>query len=159
LRSIHTIEPFAEESICGWFFVIEHAALGTANGLVTHHNHSTHSGLGIGVYSQDGSKYYVSINAGTGSSRIHSDSNYRGKTDIKGAWHHICLTYAADGKLRMYVDGKEDMTPRAYSLHNTADYFDLFNWSVGHYTSSDYRPKCKMCDIRIYDHALSLAEV
>ena len=159
LRSTHTIKPFAEESICGWFLVTEYAALGTANGLVTHHNHTTNSGLGIGMYSEDGSKYYVSINAGTGSGRIHSDPSYRGTTDIKGAWHHICLTYAADGKLRMYVDGKEDMTPRAYSLHNTADYFDLFNWSVGHYTSVSYRPKCKMCDIRIYDHALSPAEV
>lgn len=159
LRSTNKIGPFTEESICGWFLVTEHADLGTANGLITHHNHATHSGLGIGVFSSDGSKYYTSVNAGTGSDRIHSDANYRGSTDIKGAWHHICLTYAADGKIRMYVDGKEDMTARSYSLYSPADYFDLFNWSVGHYSNGSYRPASKMTDIRIYDHALSLTEV
>ena len=159
LRSTNKIGPFTEESICGWFLVTEHADLGTANGLITHHSHATNSGLGIGVFSSDGSKYYTSVNAGTGSSRIHSDANYRGSTDIKGAWHHICLTYAADGKIRMYVDGKEDMTARSYSLYSPADYFDLFNWSVGHYSNGSYRPASRMTDIRIYDHALSLTEV
>lgn len=159
LRSTNTIGPFTEESLCCWVLITQHAALNTANGIVTHHNHDTNSGLGIGMFTTDGVNYFTSVNAGTGSGRIHSNANYRGSTNLKGEWHHICLTYAADGKIRMYVDGKEDMTARAYALHNTADYLDLFNWSTGHYTNTSYRPVCKLNDVRIYDHALSAAEV
>lgn len=159
LRTINTIGPFAEESLCGWFLVTQHAATGTANGLVTHHNHATSSGLGIGVFTSDGTNYYTSVNAGTGSSRIHSSADYRGTTDIKGEWHHICLTYA-NGVIRMYVDGVEEaMNKNDYALYNTADYLDLFNWSTGYYTQTNYRPICKINDVRVYDHALSALEV
>ena len=159
LRTINKIKPLTEETLCGWFLVTQWANKNTANGLVTHHNHNTNSGLGIGMYTSDGEKYYTSVNAGNGSKRIHSDANYRGTTDINGSWHHICLTYK-NGTIRMYVDGKEEaMKSNSYSLYNTEDYLDLFNWSTGHYTSADYRPVCKINDVRIYDHALKAEEV
>jgi hypothetical protein len=129
------------------------ADLGTANGLVTNHDHNTNSGLGIGVFSSDGENCYVSINAGTGTSRIHSDANYRGRTNIKGAWHHVCVTYSpVDKYIHMYVDGKEDYTPRTYNLATKADYFDLFNWSTGYFGNVRYRPICTLSDVRVYDH-------
>lgn len=156
LRSIEPMKVFEEESICAWVYVSQHAALNTANGVVTNHDHNTNSGLGIGVYSTDGTNYYVSINAGNGSGRVHS--TYWGQTNIKGAWHHVCLV--SDGsKIRMYVDGKEDRTAVNYSVHSKADYLDIFNWSTGYHTQSNYRPACKVCDVRVYDHALSEAEI
>jgi hypothetical protein len=160
LRSKRKIRALEQESLCAWIYAIESAAYGTANGFITHHNHNTNSGLGIGMFQTNStSQCFVSVNAGNGSSRIHSSASYRGSTHIKGAWHHICLTYDADGKIRMYVDGKEDMTARDYALKNVEEYFDLFNWSVGHSGNASYRPKCKICDVRIYDHALSKAEI
>jgi hypothetical protein len=69
------------------------------------------------------------------------------------------MTYSTDKKIRIYVDGKEDMDARAYDLYSPSDHFDVFNWSVGHIGANRYRPKCKICDVRVYDHALSQAEV
>jgi hypothetical protein len=167
LRSKTTIRALSQQSICAWIYLTEHAALNTANGLVTNHSHSTQSGLGLGMFTTDGNNCYLSISAGTGSSRIHSDANYRGKTNIKGGWHHVCVTYDTDQKIRIYVDGKNDHPNangdenygREYNLHCVADYLDVFNWSTAHVGSADYRPKCKISDVRIYDHALSLAEI
>ena len=156
LRSTEPMKVFKEESICAWIYVSQHAALSTANGVITNHDHNSNSGLGIGVYSTDGTNYYVSINAGNKSGRIHS--SYWGGTNIKGAWHHVCLI--SDGsKIRMYVDGKEDRTAVSYSVYSKADYLDIFNWSTGYYNQTNYRPACKVCDVRIYDHALSEAEI
>lgn len=156
LRSKETMKVFTEESICAWIYVSQHAALKTANGVVTNHDHTTNSGLGIGVYSSDGTNYYVSINAGNGSSRIHS--TYWGQTNIKDAWHHVCLV-SNGSTIKMYVDGKEDRAAIDYSVYSKADYLDIFNWSTGYYTQTSYRPACKVCDVRIYDHALSVKEV
>lgn len=156
LRSTEPMKVLEEESICAWIYVSEHAALNTANGVITNHDHNANSGLGIGVYSTNGSNYYVSINAGNGSGRVHS--TYWGQTNIKGAWHHVCLV--SDGsKIRMYVDGREDRAAVSYSVYSKADYLDIFNWSTGYYTQTSYRPACKVCDVRVYDHALSQAEV
>lgn len=156
LRSKETMKVFTEESICAWIYVSQHAALKTANGVVTNHDHTTNSGLGIGVYSSDGTNYYVSINAGNGSSRIHS--TYWGQTNIKGAWHHVCLV-SNGSTIRMYVDGKEDRAAISYNVYSKADYLDIFNWSTGYYIQTSYRPACKVCDVRVYDHALSVKEV
>lgn len=156
LRSNATMKVFTEESICAWVYVSQHAALNTANGVVTNHDHGSNSGLGIGVYSSDGTNYYISINAGNGSGRIHS--TYWGQTNIKDAWHHVCLV--SDGSIiRMYVDGKEDRAAVNYSVYSKADYLDIFCWSTGYYNQTSYRPACKVCDVRVYDHALSQAEV
>lgn len=161
LRSKNKLKVFTEQSICVWAYVSQHAATGTANGLVSNHSHVDNAGLGIGVFvnGSDSSKYYVSVNAGNKTSRIHSSESGRGRTNIKGAWHHICLTYAKDGKIRMYVDAVEDMTPLTYSLYSISDYLDIFNWSTTHYTNDDYRPICKLNDVRVYDHALSIKEI
>lgn len=161
LRSKNKIKALTTQSISAWVYFIQMTSIdfGTANGVVTNHNHSTNSGLGIGVYSIDGNACYVSISAGTGTSRIHSSADYRGKTNIKNAWHHICITYDVDNKIRLYVDGNEDMSARNYSLYSPSDYFDIFNWSIGHVGNSRYRPMCKVNDVRIYDHALSKAEI
>lgn len=161
LRSKTKLKVFTEQSICTWVYISQHAATNTANGIVSNHSHANNSGLGIGVFVDraDTSKYYVSVNAGNKTSRIHSDASGRGRTNIKNAWHHICLTYAKDGKIRMYVDAVEDMTPLTYSLYSISDYLDIFNWSTTHYTNNDYRPVCKVNDVRVYDHALSKKEI
>lgn len=157
LRSTSKMKIFSEMSICAWVYLSKYANLSTANGIVTSHDHTTNSGLGIGMYTTDGTNCYVSINAGNGSSRIHS--SYWGTTNIKDGWHHICLAYGNDKKIHMYVDGKEDRAAVSYTVSFKQDYLDIFNWSTGHFGNADYRPICKVCDVRVYDHKLSLMEV
>lgn len=157
LRSTSKMKVFSEMSICAWVYLSQHAATSTANGIVTSHDHTTNSGLGIGMYTTNGTNCYVSINAGNGSSRIHS--SYWGNTNIKNGWHHICLVYGSEKKIYMYVDGKEDRAAVSYTVSFKQDYLDIFNWSTGHIKSGDYRPVCKVCDVRVYDHKLSLMEV
>ena len=157
LRSTNKISGFSEMTICAWVYLTQHADLGTANGIVTHHDHATNSGLGIGMYSTDGTNCYVSINAGNGSSRVHS--TYWGTTNIKDGWHHICLAYGSDKKIHMYVDGKQDRDPVSYTVSFKEDYLDIFNWSTSYSGQTRYRPICKVCDVRIYDHKLSIAEI
>lgn len=157
LRSTSKMKVFSEMSICAWVYLSQHAATSTANGIVTSHDHATNSGLGIGMYTTNGTNCYVSINAGNGSSRIHS--SYWGNTNIKNGWHHICLVYGSEKKIYMYVDGKEDREAVSYTISFKQDYLDIFNWSTGHINSSNYRPVCKVCDVRVYDHKLSLMEV
>ena len=156
LRSKLPMQIFEEESICAWVYVTQHAATSTANGLITNHDHNTNSGLGIGVYTTDGTNYYISINAGNGTGRVHS--SYWGRTNIKNAWHHVCLTFG-QGKIRMYVDGKEDRDAVPYSMYSKADYLDIFNWSTGYKDNTNYRPVARVCDVRVYDHALSTREI
>jgi hypothetical protein len=157
LRSTSKMKVFSEMSICAWVYLSQHAATGTANGIVTSHDHTTNSGLGIGMYTTDGINCYVSINAGNGSSRVHS--TYWGNTNIKDGWHHICLAYGNDKKIHMYVDGKEDRAAVSYTVSFKQDYLDIFNWSTGYSDTGNYRPVCKVCDVRVYDHKLSLMEV
>lgn len=59
----------------------------------------------------------------------------------------------------MYVDGKEDRAAVSYTIYFKQDYLDIFNWSTGYCDSPNYRPICKVCDVRVYDHKLSVAEV
>lgn len=161
LRSEQKIKELTEISMCAWIYISEIANYNSANGIISCHNHANKSGLGIGVYCQSSNadQYYVSINMGNGSDRVWADGKYRGTTNLKGAWHHVCLTYGGDKKIRIYVDGVEDMDAKNYDLYMPSDYLDVFNWSTGYINSTSYRPACKVNDIRIYDHALSKAEI
>ena len=130
----------------------------TANGLITNHNHANNSGVGITVKQASSTDYRISCNTGTGSSRTYM--TYYGTTNIKDAWHHLALTYSASAKqLKLWVDGNVEYTLNNYTNGAAANPFDLFNWSTGHYTNGDYRPVCKLNDVRLYDNCLSTKEV
>ena len=129
----------------------------TANGLISNHSHANNTGVGITVKQVSTSDYRISCNTGTGSDRTYC--TYYGTTNIKGAWHHLALTYSKSAKqLILYVDGNVEYTLNNYVNSSIADYIIIFDWSTTH-NSIHYRPAAKLNDVRIYDHCLSPKEV
>ena len=129
----------------------------TANGLISNHSHENNTGVGITVKQVSTSDYRISCNTGTGSNRTYC--TYYGTTNIKGAWHHLALTYSKSAKqLILYVDGNAEYTLNNYVNSSIADYIIIFDWSTT-YNSISYRPAAKLNDVRIYDHCLSSKEV
>ena len=143
--------------MCCWAYVT--GTIGdTANGLITNHSHSDNTGVGITVKQISTSDYRISCNTGIGNNRTFC--TYYGTTNIKNAWHHLCLTYSKSKKqLKLWVDGKVEYTLDNYVNAFKADYIDIFNWSTTYYTSGEYRPTCKLNDVRVYDHCLSAREI
>ena len=154
--------------MCCWAKVTSISDAGTANGLFTHHGHN-YGGLGITVKDISTSDWRMSINTGlNGDLQANGASDrtfnhYYGNTNIKDAWHHLCLTYQASTKqIRMYVDGKLDANVITVNGNNTnARPLALFAWSTDHLGSSinHYRPNCELNDVRVYDECLSPQEV
>ena len=146
-------------SMCCWAYVSETVG-DTANGLVTNHSHADNTGCGITVKQVSSSDYRISCNTGTGSSRTYC--TYYGTTNIKNSWHHLALTYSRSAlKLQLWVDGKVEYTLSNYTNATnvmSGDYIMLFDWSTTH-NAIDYRPACRMNDVRIYNHCLSAKEI
>lgn len=173
IRSSSTIFLDGDFSMCCWALVSEHANTNSAQGLITNHSHEVYAGSGITMRYISNADYRISCNTGTGSSRTYC--TYAGSTNIYNSWHHLGLTYnSAAHQLRMYVDGKLETisayddkgnvtavlgTTLNYALAATHTYFDLFNWSTTWAHNSSYRPKCKLNDVRVYDHCLSPREM
>lgn len=157
LRSSTTFTFGEDISMCCWGYVS--GTIGdTANGLVTNHSHADNTGVGITVKQVSTSDYRISCNTGVGNDRTYC--TYYGTTNIKNAWHHLCLTYSKIKKqLKLWVDGKVEYTLSNYVNASKPDYIDIFNWSTTYYTSGDFRPTCKLNDVRVYDHCLSPKEV
>ena len=129
----------------------------TANGLISNHSHANNTGVGITVKQVSTSDYRISCNTGTGSNRTYC--TYYGTTNIKGAWHHLALTYSKSVKqLILYVDGNTEYTLNNYVNSSIADYIIIFDWSTT-FSGTSYRPAAKLNDVRIYDHCLSPKEV
>ena len=145
------------KSMACWAYV-SNATETTANGLITHHNHNVFSGLGITVKRMSDTDYRMSVNTGDGSSRTYY--HYYGTTNIKDAWHHLCVTFNEKTKMiSLYVDGKLECTVKNYEQFIQNEYIGVFCWSLGQINTARYRPVCKINDVRIYDHTLSQAEI
>ena len=72
-----------------------------------------------------------------------------------GIWYHITVTY--DNKImKMYVDGSAVSSNFGYESSITPS-LNGCNISIG--GNSSEAGECSICDVRIYDHALSQAEV
>jgi hypothetical protein len=140
-----------------WCYPTTAGDAGSANGILTNHNHSDCSGAGITLRYVSETDCRISCNTGNGSSRTYRD--YYGTTNIYGAWHHLCLTYEKATQLyRLYVDGvcEREVT---YGNSAKANKFNIFDWSTGHSSNGSYRPLCKINDVRVYDQCLSKREV
>lgn len=156
IKSSGTINLNNDFSMCCWAYVMDTVG-DTANGLISNHSYVDNTGCGITVKQVSTSDYRISCNTGNGSSRTYN--TYYGKTNIKNAWHHLCLTYNKVTKvLRLFVDGIEEHTLTNYTNASKSDYILLFDWSTT-FTSNSYRPACKLNDVRIYDHCLSQKEI
>lgn len=151
---------FAEDvSMCCWAYV-SNTPGDSANGLITNHNHADGSGFGITVKQVSTSDYRISCSAGkTGDDRVYH--SWYGTTNIKNAWHHLALTYKrSTGDIKLYVDGVCEKIRAGYlGAAVGSNPFDLFNWSTGNISSTNYRPLCKLNDVRLYDHCLSVKEI
>ena len=156
LRSSTTIDLNDDFSMVCWLCV-DATNDTSAQGIVTNHDHNTHTGAGITLKQIGASDCRVSCNTGTGSSRTFN--TYYGSTNIFGSWHHVGLTYSKSKKcLQLWVDGKVDYTLNNYSHASKADYIDIFGWSTG-YVNANYTPLVRINDVRIYDHCLSHREM
>lgn len=157
-RSASTVNLSGDISMACWAYVSSTPG-DSANGLITNHNHSDCSGVGITVKQVSTSDYRISCNTGSGNG-VRTYNTYYGTTNIKNAWHHLALTYSKNKKqLLLYVNGNVEYTLNNYINYSANNPIDIFNWSTGFYTSSSYRTLGKLNDVRIYDHCLSLKEV
>lgn len=172
IRSSSTILLDNSFSMCCWALISAPGNSGSANGIITNHSHKVNAGAGITMRYISTNDYRISCNTGTGSNRTYF--TYVGNTNIYNKWHHLGLTYNKSTQtLRLYVDGLPETISSynsngvattigkdlSYNMAATHTYFDLFNWSTTHQDSADYRPKCKLNDVRVYDHCLSAREM
>lgn len=155
IRSESKLPAINVQTMCCWAYVSSTPG-DSANALLSNHDHNGNTGFGLSVKQVSETDYRISCSTGTGTSRTYH--TYYGTTNIKNSWHHLCLTY--DGStMKLWVDGKVEYTLSSHTNKAVSDYFDIFNWSTTHYTNTNYRPVCKLCDVRWYDHCLSTAEV
>jgi hypothetical protein len=135
---------------------VESCHNGTANGLLTNHSHAHNTGAGITVRTiTNDADFRISCNTGTGSSRTFH--TYYGTSNIKDKWSHLMVHYSGN-TLSLWVNGVKEYT-RSYSMASRADHIDLFNWSTTYNSNSNYRPKCKIQYGKVYEKALTNAEI
>lgn len=155
IKSTTTMNFKGDLSICCWALVTECVG-DTANGLVSMHSHVNNTGFGITVKQVSTSDYRISCSTGKGNDRTYM--SYYGTSNIKGAWHHLALTYNNTTHIfQLWVDGIVEKT-QSYTNVSQNDYIMLFDWSTT-YNGVNYRPACLLNDVRIYDHCLSPKEV
>ena len=154
-RTINKVNFTGDFSFSLWAKVVD--ATSSANGLLTHHNHSRNAGAGITVKRISDTDYRISCNTGTGSARTYV--TYYGTSNIKDKWSLLTLVFIKEtNSLSLWVNGVKEKEI-TYSLLVEEDYIDLFNWSTNYGNSNNYRPAASIDDVRIYDHALSEEEI
>jgi hypothetical protein len=156
LRSTTKLNLVGDQTFMCWAKVTS-AHSGTANGLVTHHDHEKNTGMGITIADITPTDFRLSCNTGNGTSRTFH--TFKGSTNIYGNWHHLVVRYNdATKKLSLWVDGLKDYET-TYTIVSGIESIELFNWSLKYSGSAEYRPACEMNDVRIYDHACSDKEI
>lgn len=163
-RRITTPTITGINSDCSMFCWINVQDLGSdssANGVVTNHDHSTESGMGITLRPVTSTTYRISCNTGyVEGGRTYM--TYYSDTDLVfDTWYHVGFTYNASTKdITFYLNGKKDGVKNIGT--KTMKYIDqpisVFNWSLGFQDSNSYRPQQAINDVRVYNHVLSPKE-
>lgn len=80
------------------------------------------------------------------------------KTLSDGKWHHVAGVYEGSGTnvARIYVDGALDSSGTLTSIPNT---LNGSNWSMGAFMGGGTTFRGSIGDLRLYDRALSVAEI
>ena len=114
---------------------------------------------GLRLFVGDSSHTYVTL---YNSSRTVGCASSTAVND--GNWHHICATYNVDtNKIAIYIDGVAKN-----EVSYTSGYTYASSWTNGLFIGKDpnnstvsdhYLFKGKLNDARVYDHALSVAEI
>ncbi|QNJ54797.1 hypothetical protein vBValMR10Z_257 [Vibrio phage vB_ValM_R10Z] len=155
LRSERKVNLNKDFTLAAWIRPMGNYHLSTANGIVTLHSHSDDTGPGLTLKCDSVTSALLSCNTGNGTSRTYH--TYYGTTNMHLKWHHCVMRYA-DGVVTLWVDGVVERT-FSYDMAYQEDYIALFAWSTTYLGASNYRPTCKLNDVRVYDHALSTAEI
>lgn len=121
------------------------------NGLVSNHDSTTGSGLGIVFKYLSATDCRISYN---------TKAEECGATNIYNAWHHLALTYNQKSQiLTLYVDGKIDCVLNNYVNTPAYNYVNIFNWNTSLSSGLSEDSVYKINDVRIYDECLSKKEI
>lgn len=155
ITSDKSINLGQNQSMFCWFkFTTLNNNFSLGGGLVTQHNHSTNSGMGITIKYVSSTTGYISVNTGTGSARTYN--TYCGTTLLQAnTWYHGGYTYDGNN-IKLYVNGVCENTISFTNMSVPANPIKVFIWSLSH---QDYYFNGKLNDVRIYNHCLSLKEV
>jgi hypothetical protein len=130
---------------------------GTANGILTNHDHATDTGAGICVKDVSGSDFRISCNTGDGTNRTYN--TYYGTTNIKDSWNYLTVRWRYfGGSLSLLVNGVVEYST-SYSQVNKPDYIDLFNWSTSYGATPSYRPNCDVGMASVWSTSVSDSEL
>ncbi|MCQ2081579.1 MAG: LamG domain-containing protein [Lachnospiraceae bacterium] len=148
-----------EQSMFAWvrFTALnDEAYLSGVGGL---HDYSRNMGMGITIRTADTYHGYVSVNTGTGSDRTYN--TYYGNTLLEaGNIYHIGFVYRKDGTLELYVNGKIDAIHNIGYIAPTSNTVVIGSWSNSNGSLyPGYGLYGDVSDFRIYDHAVSPAEI
>ena len=157
------INIYGSHSMFAWVNIHGIASTGSANGIITNHNHnSLPTGTGITIKAVNDSTFKISCNT------AHEDGSrsyytHAGSTNMSlNTWYHLGLTYCdSTGILRLYVNGQLDgeFNFKNNKLVFKEDILAIFAWSTGYLTNGEYRPSCSINDVRIYNHEISKKEI
>lgn len=122
--------------------------------------------VNLSITSADGHKYIVGLNTSSSSDflavlcaytnklgvRISGTTYYSTVTYTTNTWYHLAATY--DGTLKIYVNGVLDTTIASPVTPTAAStlYVGMRGGNTGYFAG-------KLNDVRVYDHALSVAEI
>lgn len=156
-----TISLGQKQSMFCWFKFTSLMSSGLGGALVSQHRYSNNSGMGLTIRYVSSTTGYLSVNTGDGSSRTYN--TYYGTTLLQAnTWYHGGYTY--DGStIRIYVNGICEKEQAYANMYVPADYITTFCWSLNGASGStiytNYKLNGYLNDVRIYDHALSVAEI
>ncbi len=133
------LDELSAFTVVGW---IRHGATSAFHSIVDKRDHHTD---GFDLYLNASSRLFIRVNnASLNGTAVVAD----------GTWHHVAGTYDG-GELRLYVDGVLDASAAA-SAGASSTVGDLL---IGRNWSSGYLFDGALDDLRLYDRALSPAEI
>lgn len=129
----------------------------TGNGVSTYNQYILSEGRGYGT---SGVNIYLNNAGNTLSAR--DGASVISKSITLDEWHHVVLVFDGTNKT-CYIDGEQVGKATAYSEHDytqSNDRFVVGKMAYSYTLTSNYFPfNGQICDVRIYDHALSVKEV
>ena len=172
LRSTKEVALGQTQSMFCWIYVSEYPWL---SGIITNHNHSSPTGMGLTM--NDAGNICVNTASIVSCSGSSQETNgfrtyfiYRSEGIVpKNQWCHVGYTFN-NGALSFYINGVQQKVVFNGTNTNQYEYSDIhlkytrfgqttinvFGWSTAF---GEYGLKGNVCDVRIYNHALSKKEV
>jgi len=149
-------------TMCGWMNPSALPAINTHAYIAAYGNSVTpalNSAFAIGIYQDDGTNGIAAgtyiVNAIQGSS-IAAD-NLAAASITLNSWSHVCAVYNGTDSI-LYLNGKQ-IGSKALSLVTALNSLKTPTLTLGSYTASNELFNGKIDDVRIYNNALTAAQV